>query len=83
MESENFFLLEKFETSHFQAVQCVRKYAISRKILNRFSKPFLLLKDVESRYFGQKFHGRGYFSFAMARRKLMQKGNLKLPTFKQ
>ena len=83
MEGENFFQVEKFVTSHFQAVQCVRKYALSRKILNRFSKPFLLLNDVENRYFGRKFHGRSYFSFAMARRKLIQKGNLKLPTFKQ
>ena len=83
MESENFFLQEKFETSHFQALQCVRKNAISRKIFYRFSKSFLLLKDVENRYFGRKFHGRSYFSFAMARRKLIQKGNLKLPIFKQ
>ena len=81
-QGEKFFLVEKFETSHFQAVHCVRKNAISPKIFNRFSKPFLPLKDVENRYFGRKFHGRSYFRFAMVRRKLIQKGNAKFPNSK-
>ena len=79
----NFFQVEKFEISHFHGVHCVRKNAISPKVFNRFSKTFLLLKEVENRYFRRKFHGRSYFSFTMARRKLIQKGNLKLPTSRQ
>ena len=38
LEIENFFQVEKFEISHFQAVHCVRKNAISPKVFNRFSK---------------------------------------------
>ena len=45
-EGENFFQVEKFEISHFQVVHCVRKKAISPKVFNRFSKTFLVLKDV-------------------------------------
>ena len=78
---ENFFQVEKLEISRFQAVHCVRKNAISPKVFNRFSKTFLLLKDVENRYLGRKFHGRSYFSFAMVRWKLLQKENLKFPQF--
>ena len=74
--------MEKFEISHFQAVHCVRKNAISPKVFNRFSKTFHLLKDVENRYLAQKFHGRSYFSFAMVRWKLLQKENLKFPNSK-
>ena len=74
---ENCFPVEKFEISHFQAVQCARKNAVSPKVFNGFSKVFLLLNDVENTYLGRKFHGRSYFSFAMARRKLIQKGNAK------
>ena len=81
-QGENFFLVEKFEISHFQAVHCVRKNAMSPKVFNRFSKTFHLLKDVESRYLGRKFHGRSYFSFAMARRKLNTRvENLKFHSF--
>ena len=43
---EYFFQVEQFEISHFQAVHCVLKNAISPKEFNRFSKTFLLLKDV-------------------------------------
>ena len=69
-QGENWFSkVEKFEISHFQAVHCVRKNAISPKVFNRFSKTFHLLKDVECRYSLWKFHERSYFSFAMARRK--------------
>ena len=67
LHGENFFQVEKFEISLFQAVHCVIKNAISPKVFNRFSKTFLLLKDVESRYLGGKFHERSYFSFAIAR----------------
>ena len=74
--------MEKFEISHFQAVHCVRKNAISPKVFSRFSKTFHLLKDVENRYLAQKFHGRSYFSFAMVRWKLLQKENLKFPNSK-
>ena len=66
-QSENFFQVVKFEISRFQTLQCLRKNAISPKVFNRFSKTFLLLKDVENRYLGRKFHERSYFSFAMAR----------------
>ena len=55
------------------------KYAISPKVFNRSSKAFLLLKDVENRYLGRKLHERSYFSFAIARWKLLEKGNVKFP----
>ena len=47
LQVENFFQVEKFEISPFQALDCVSKNAISRKVFNRFSKTFLVLKDVE------------------------------------
>ena len=78
-QGENFFQVEKFEISHFQAVHRVIKNAISPKVFNRFSKTFLLLKDVENRYLGRKVHERSYFSFAMARWKLLEVGNVKFP----
>ena len=81
-QGENCFRVEKFEISHFQAVQCVRKNAVSPKVFNRFSKAFLLLNDVENAYLGRKFHGLSYLSFAMARRKLLQKGNVKFANSK-
>ena len=40
LQGENFFQVEKFEISHFQAVHSVRKNAISPKVLNRFQKNF-------------------------------------------
>ena len=40
LHGENFFQVEKFEISHFQAVHCVIKNAISPKVFNRFSKNF-------------------------------------------
>ena len=67
LQGENFFQVEKFEISHFQAVHLVSKNAISPKVFNRFSKTFLLLKDVENRYLGRKDHERSYISFAVAR----------------
>ena len=67
LHGENFFQVEKFEISHFQAVHCIIKNAISPKVFNRFSKTFLLLRDVENSYLGRKDHERSYFSFAMAR----------------
>ena len=68
LQGENFFQVEKFEISHFQAVHCVRKNSyITKGIQPIFKKTFLLLKDVENRYLGRKFHLRSYFSFAMAR----------------
>ena len=66
-QGENFFQVEEFEISQFQTVHCVIKNAISPKAFNRFSKTFLLLKDVENRYLGRKDHERSSFSFAMAR----------------
>ena len=76
-QGENFFQVEKFEISHFQAVHCVRKKSISPKVFNRFSKTFLLLKDVENRYLSRKFHWRSYFSFAMAGWKLFSGGKIR------
>ena len=70
LQGENFFQVEKFEISHFQAVHCVIKNAISPKVFNRFSKTFLLLKDLGNRYLGRKFHERSYFSFAIVSWKL-------------
>ena len=66
-QGENFFQVEKLEISQFQAVHRVSKNAISPKVFNRFSKTFLLLKDVVNRYSGRKDHERSYFTFAMAR----------------
>ena len=34
LQGENFFQVEKFEISHFQAVNCVRKNTISPKVFN-------------------------------------------------
>ena len=78
---ENFLLVEKFEISHFQAVHCVRENAISSKVFTRFSKTFLLLKDVENRYSGKEFHGRSYFSFAMVRWKLFSGKKFEISRF--
>ena len=75
-QGESFFLVEKFETSNFQAVHGDRKNGISPKVFNRFSKTLLFLKDVENRYLGRKFDGRSYFSFAMARRKHFSAGKI-------
>ena len=66
-QGENSLEKGNVEISQFQTLHCVRKNAISPKVFNRFSKTFLLLKDVENRYLGRKFHERSYFSFAMAR----------------
>ena len=60
LQGENFFEVEKFEISQFQAVHCVRKKAISLNLFNRFSKTFLLLKE------------RRYFSFALTKLKFFQ-----------
>ena len=53
-QGEIFFHVVEFEISRFQSVHSVIKNAISPKVLNRISKTFLLLKDVENRYFGRK-----------------------------
>ena len=71
----------KFPT--FQVYTLSEKFAISPKEFSRFSKTFHLLKDVDNRYFAQKFHGRSYFSFAMVRLKpFFWWKNSKFPTFK-
>ena len=62
LQGENVFQVEKFEISHFQAVHRVSKNAISPKVFNRFSKTFFLLKYVENRYLGRKFHWSSNFS---------------------
>ena len=56
-QGDNFFQVAKFEISRFQTVHGVIKNAISPKVFNRFSKTFLLLRDMENRYLGRKFHG--------------------------
>ena len=66
-QGEIFFQVAEIEISRFQTLHSVIKNAISPMVLNQFSKTFLLLKDVENRYLGGKFHERNYFSFAMAR----------------
>ena len=81
-QRENRVEVEEFEISHFQAVHCIRKNAISLKVFNRFSKTFFLLKDVDNRYLARKFHGRSYFSLAMAMWNPLQKGNVKFPKSK-
>ena len=65
-QGEIFFQVEEIEISRFQTVHSVIKNAISTKVLNQFSKTFLLLKDVENRYFRRKCYERSYFSFAIA-----------------
>ena len=57
--------------------QCQKKCYITKGISNRFSKTFLLLKDVENRYLSRKFHWRSYFSFAMVRWKLFWGGKIR------
>ena len=57
LHGENFYQVEKFEISRFQTVHGGIKNAISPKVFNRFSKTFLLLRDMENRYLGRKFHG--------------------------
>ena len=56
-QGDNFFQVEKFEISRFQTVHGVMKNAISPKVFNRFSKTFLLLRDMENRDLGWKFLG--------------------------
>ena len=68
--------------SNFQAAHCARKNAISPKVFNRISRTFLLLKHVENRYLGRKFHGRSYFSFTMVRWKFFLVENFEITTFK-
>ena len=79
---KTFFRWKNSKFPTFKLHTPVRKNAISPKVFNRFSKTFLLLKDVENRYLAQKFHWRSYFSFAMVRWKLLQKGNSKFTNSK-
>ena len=67
----------KFEIYQFQAAHCARKKCYITKVFNRFSKPFLKLKDVVNRYLSRKFHGRSYFSFAMVMWKLFSGGKIR------
>ena len=55
---------------------CQKKGYITKGISNRFSKTFLLLKDVENRYLSRKSHWRSYFSFSMVRWKLFSGGKI-------
>ena len=54
LQAENFFQVEKFEVSHFQAVHCVRKKAISPKLFNRFQKNFPAAERCGKLIFGPK-----------------------------
>ena len=71
----------RFETSHFQPLNCTSKTPIFPKVIDRFSKTFLPLKRYESRHLGQKFQVRRYFTFAMIMWKLSPSKNLKFSTF--
>ena len=44
LHGENFFQVGKFQISHFQAVHCVIKNAISPKVFNDFQKLSFCLK---------------------------------------
>ena len=61
---KRFFKRKNVEISPLSSFTLCQKNAISPKVFNRFSKTFLLLKDVENRYLGRKFMRRSYFSFA-------------------
>ena len=61
-----FFLWKNSKFPTFKLYTVSDKNAISPKPFNRFSKTFLLLKDVENRYLSRKFRWRSKFSFAMA-----------------
>ena len=54
LQVENFFQVEKFEISQFQAVRCVRKKAISLKVFNRFQKNFPAAQRCGKWVFGKK-----------------------------
>ena len=60
----------RFETSHFQPLNCTSKNSISPKVIDRFPKTFLPLKRYESGNLGRQFQARSYFTFAMTRWKL-------------
>ena len=59
-----------FDNSHLQSAHCPGKNPVSPKALHRFSKTLLQLEDVEGGQLGEKFQGRRYFTFAIARWKL-------------
>ena len=74
-EGENFFQVEKIRNFPHSNCTLCQKNAISPKVFNRFSKTFLLLKDVKKRYLERKDPERIYFSFAKARWELFSGGN--------
>ena len=77
---KTFFCWKKFEISHFQAVHCVRENAISPKAFTRFSKTFLLLKDVENRYLAQNFIGAAILVW-QGKGKTITKGKFEISQF--
>ena len=66
---------------HFQHVHCGSKNPISPKVLNRFSKSLHQLEDADGGRLGWKFQLHRYFSFAMARWKLVERQHLKFCHF--
>ena len=65
----------KFPNSKLHTVP--EKMLYHQRYSTDFQKLSALLKDVENRYLGQKFHGRSYFSFAMVRWKLSSGGKIR------
>ena len=59
-----------FDIFHFQPVHCAGKNPISPKVLNRLSKFWPQVEDVEGGHLGGKFQVHRYFIFTMARWKL-------------
>ena len=76
-QGENFAHRQHLKFCHFQHVHCASKNPISPKVFNRFSKSFPQLEDVEGGHLGGKvFQVRRYFTFAMARWKLLRIDNI-------
>ena len=69
-QGENFVHRQHLKICHFQPVHCASKNPVSPKLLNRFSKSWPQLEDVEGGHSCGNIHLRRYFNFAMARWKL-------------
>ena len=54
-EGENFCPSKNCAISHFELVHCPSKSSLSPKVLNRLSKTFLHLKDVDGGYLAETF----------------------------
>ena len=69
-QGEDSALGQLLKFCHIKPVHFASKNPISPKVLNRFSKSFPHLEDLEGEHLGGKLHLRRYFTFAMAMWKL-------------